>query len=46
MTGLPARPGTEVLPTCSMATTATPAAAIAAAYSRRSPSNRSGQPGS
>jgi hypothetical protein len=46
MTGLAARPGTEVLPTCSMATTGTPAAAIAPAYSCRSCSNRCGQAGS
>ena len=46
MTGLAARPGTEVLPTCSMATTGTSAAAIAAEYSSRSRSNRLGQSGS
>jgi hypothetical protein len=44
--GFAAKPGTEVLPTCSMATTGTPAAAIARAYSRRSCSNRPGHAGS
>jgi hypothetical protein len=38
--------GTDVLPTCSMATQATPAASIAAAYSWPSPSNRPGHAGS
>jgi hypothetical protein len=46
MTGLAARPSTEVLPTCSMATTGTPAAAIAPVYSRRNRSNRCGHAGS
>src|SRR5580692_5640333 len=46
MTGLAARPGTDVLPTCSMASTGTPAAAIASAYSCRSFSNRPGHAGS
>ena len=43
---LAASPGTEVLPTCSMATRGTPAAAIAAVYSRRNSSYRRGQLGS
>ena len=46
MTGLAARPGTEVLPTCSIATTGTPAASMAAAYSARRRSKRAGQAGS
>jgi hypothetical protein len=33
--GFAAKPGTEVLPTCSMATAGTPAAAIARAYPAR-----------
>jgi hypothetical protein len=43
MTGLAASPGTAVLPTCSIAVTGTPAAAMAPAYSSRSDSNRRGQ---
>jgi hypothetical protein len=35
MTGLAANPGTEVLPTCSMATTGALASANAPRYSRR-----------
>jgi hypothetical protein len=46
MTGLAANPGTEVLPTCSMATTGTLASADAATYSLRSASNRSDHAGS
>src|SRR5215471_12217013 len=46
MMGLAARPGTDVLPTCSIATTGTPALAIAAAYSSRSIAKRSGHAGS
>ena len=46
MTGLAARPGTDVLPTCSIPTTGTLAAAIAPAYSCRSRSNRTGHAGS
>jgi hypothetical protein len=46
MTGLAARPGTDVLPTCLIALTGTRAAAMAAAYSARKASKRSGQEGS
>src|SRR5215469_14415616 len=43
MMGLAARPGTDVLPTCSIATTGTPASSIAVAYRSRSIAKRSGQ---
>src|SRR6266851_2638484 len=42
MTGLAARPGTEVLATCSMATTGTPTAAFASASRARPPAPAAG----